>query len=302
MCGNQRERGEGNVARLNSLFGSHGEYTDTSIYGEYRAVERLAGGRLSTLYRGEHVQTREVVAVKVLSDYGCQVANKLTQRLGKPWEGERASKLQHPNVVRTLAYGKAHDRYYIVMEYLPGGNLAGLLQMHSPAVEGRKIETMRQAARGLEYVHSRGVIHRDISPRNVMLAADGTAKLIDFGVSISKADVVLKRGLRTGRPGYMAPELIRDYKYNESTDIYAFGVSLYYVATGQPPRQTSEDPFEALAMVLNTPIPPPRSVRPTISPRLEKIILRAMEPHPFARYPSVTRLLDDLLGVTDADL
>jgi len=290
------------VALLHQLFGSREEYADTSIYGSYRAVERLAGGRLSTLYRGEHVQTRETVAVKVLSDYGCRVADKLTQRLAKPWEGERASKLEHPNVVHTLAYGKARNRYYIVMEFLAGGNLASLLQTHSPAVEGRKIEIMRQAARGLEYVHSRGLIHRDISPRNVMLTADGAAKLIDFGVSISKADHVLKRGLRTGRPGYMAPELIRDYMYDERTDIYAFGVSLYCVATGRPPMRTSEDPFEALAIVLNTPIPRPSSLRPSISPRLEKIILRAMEPNARARYLSVSRLLDDLAGVTDADL
>ncbi|HUT32589.1 MAG TPA: serine/threonine-protein kinase [Planctomycetota bacterium] len=290
------------MARLREFFGSYGEFADTSVYGEYRVIDRLAGGRLSTLYRGEHVQTHEVVAVKILSEYGCRVADKLTQRLAKEWEGERALKLQHPHVVRTLACGKQYGRYYIVMEFLAGGNLSSLLQMKSPAVEGRRIEIMRQAARGLEYVHSRGIIHRDISPRNVMLAADATAKLIDFGVSISKADVVLKRGLRTGRPGFMAPELIRDYKYNEGTDIYAFGVSLYSVATGRQPLRTSDDPFEALAMVLNTPIPPPSSLRPTIRPRLEKIILRAMEPRPHARYPSVTRLLDDLAGVTDADL
>jgi serine/threonine protein kinase len=262
----------------------------------------LAVGRLSTLYRGEHVRTHEVVAVKVLSEYGCRVADKLTRRLGKQWEGERAQKLNHPNVVRTLACGREHGRYYIVMEYLAGGNLTSLLQMRSPAVEGRKIEIMRQAAKGLEYVHSRGVIHRDISPQNIMLAADGTAKLIDFGVSISKADRVLKRGLRTGRPGFMAPELIRDYKYGEGTDIYAFGVSLYHVATGQAPFRTSDDPFEALNIVLNTPIPPLSSLRRTISKRFEAIILRAMEPKPQARYQSVARLLDDLAGVTDADL
>lgn len=290
------------MAPLGQIFGSHGGYADTSVYGGYRAAERVAVGRLSTLYRGEDLRTHEAVAVKVLSEYGCRVADKLTQRLGKEWEGERASKLQHPHVVRTLAYGKAHGRYYVVMEFVAGGNLAGLLQSHSPAIEGRKIEIMCQAARGLEYVHSRGVIHRDISPRNVMLAADGTAKLIDFGVSLSKADVVLKRGLRTGRPGFMAPELIREYKYNESTDIYAFGVSLYCVATGQPPLRTSEDPFEALAIVLNTQIPQPSSIRPSISKRLEAIILRAMEPRAHARYPSVARLLDDLSRASDADL
>lgn len=290
------------MALLERLFGSYGEYSDTSVYGGYRAIERLALGRLATLYRGEHLKTHEAVAVKVLSEYGGRVADKLTRRLRKEWEGERARKFEHPHVVRTLACGKEHGRYYLVMEYLAGGNVATLLQMKSSGIEGRKIEIMRQAARGLEYVHSRGVIHRDISPQNIMLTGDGTAKLIDFGVAIAKGDQVLKRGLRTGRPGFMAPELIRDYKYNESTDVYAFGVSLYCMATGQPPFRTSDDPFEALAIVLNTPIPRPGALRPSISPRLEKIILRAMEPRAQARYPSVTRLLDDLAGVTDGDL
>ncbi len=290
------------MALLDRLFGSAQGYSDPSVFGEYRAVERVAVGRLSTLYRGRHVRTGEVAAVKVLSEYGCRVADKLTQRLGKEWEGERALKLAHPNVVRTIACGKEHERYYVVMEFLPGGTLASLLHDKSPAVEGRKIEIMRQAARGLEYVHSCGVIHRDISPRNVMLDAGGAAKLIDFGVSISRADHVLKRGLRTGRPGYMAPELIRDSTYDERTDIYAFGVSLYCVVTGQPPFRTSDDPFVALNIVLNTPIPAPSSLRPTISKRLEAVILRALEPQRQARYPSVTRLLQDMEGVTDADL
>ncbi len=290
------------MALLQRFFGSRGDYADTSVFGEYRAIERLAVGRLSTLYRGEHVRTHDLVAIKVLSEYGGRVADKLAQRLGKDWEGQRACKFEHPNVVRTLTCGKEHGRYYIVMEYLAGGNLATLLQMKSRAVEGRKIEIMRQAARGLEYVHSRGVVHRDVCPQNIMLSGDGTAKMIDFGVAISSRDHVLKRGLRTGRPGFMAPELIRDYKYNHCTDVYAFGVSLYQVATGRPPVRTSDDSFEALSIVLNTPIPPPSALRPSLSKRLEAIILRAMEPRALARYPSVTRLLDDLAGVTDEDL
>lgn len=290
------------MALLDRFFGSAGGYADTSVFGEYRALERLAVGRLSTLYRGEHLGTREVVAIKVLSEYGGRVADKLSRRLGKDWEGERARKLVHPNVVHTIACGKEHGHYYVVMEYLAGGNLATLLQMKSPVIEGRKIEIMRQAAKGLEYVHSRGVIHRDICPRNIMLSGDGTAKLIDFGVAISARDQVLKRGLRTGRPGFMAPELIRDYRYDQRTDVYAFGVSLYCVATGQPPFRTSDDPFEALAIVLNTPIPPPSALRPSISKRLEAVILRAMEPRPQARYPAITRLLDDLAGLSDTDL
>ncbi|HPD16422.1 MAG TPA: serine/threonine-protein kinase [Planctomycetota bacterium] len=290
------------MALLDRLFGSHGENADPSVYGEHRATERIAVGRISTLYRGEHVRTREPVAIKVLSEYGDRVADKLTQKLKKPWEGERALALQHPNVVRTIACGREHGHYYIVMEYLAGGNAASLLQIKSPLVEGRKIEIMRQAARGLEYVHSRGIIHRDICLRNIMLAADGTAKLIDFGVAAHKNDRIRDTGRRTGRPAYMAPELIRHNHFDERTDIYAFGVALYELACGQKPYRTSDDPQEALTIVLNTPIPGPSTVRPSVSRPLEKIILQAIDPRPQARYQSVSYLLDDLSRVTDADL
>ena len=290
------------MAFFRQLFGLHGDGEQAEVYGDYRAIEKIAQGRLSTLYRGEHVKTGEVVALKVLSEHGCRVADKLTRRLKKEWEGERALKLQHRNVVRAIACGKQQGRYYIAMEFLSGGTLAGLVQAKSPEIEGKKIDILRQAARGLEYIHSRGVVHRDISPRNVMLSAYGVAKLIDFGVAINKSDHVLKRGLRTGRPGFMAPEVIRDYRYDEGTDIYALGVSLYWVATGQRPFRTSDDTFEALGQALNTDVPAPRSIRPSISPRLEAIILRAIEPRPQVRYPSFTRLLDDLAGVSDDDL
>jgi serine/threonine protein kinase len=265
-------------------------------------LDRVAQGRLSTLYRAKLVRTGETVALKLLSEYGCRVANKLSRKLKKDWEGARALKLSHPNVVRTIACGRERGRYYIVMEFLSGGNLSGLLRSDSPAVQGKKIEIMRQAARALEYVHEQGTIHRDVCPRNVMLDADGDAKLIDFGVAATKGDRVRNVGTPAGRPGYMAPERVRHNRFNERTDIYAFGVSLYEVATGQRPFRVSEETYRALASMLNIGFPPPRKVRPSISPRLEAIILRAMATRPDARYPSMTVLLEHLADVTDDDL
>ena len=290
------------MALLQQLFGPHGDGSESGTYGEYRLLERVATGRLSTLYRAEHVKTGEVVAVKVLSDYGCRVSDKLTRKLKKEWEGERALKLQHRNVVRSIACGNQHGRYYIVMEYLTGGSLASLMLAKSPVIEGKRIDLMRQAARGLEYIHSHGVIHRDISPRNVMLSGYEVAKLIDFGVAANKGDRIRNTGRRTGRPAYMAPELIRTNHFDEQTDLYAFGVSLYEVVTGQRPFHVGDDPFEALSQVLNAEVPPPSRLRPTVSKRLEAILVRALDPRRHVRYPSVTRLLDDLAGVSDDDL
>jgi len=251
------------------------------VYGGYRLLELVSQGRISRLYRGENVQSGEVVAVKVLTDYGCKVARKLQHKLKKDWEGERARKL----------------------EFLSGGNLLSLLRSHSPAIEGRKVEIMRQAAAGLEYVHRCGVIHRDVCPRNIMLAADGTAKLIDFGVAANRGDRIRDVGQRTGTPAYMAPELVRTNHFDELTDIYAFGVSLYEVATGQRPiKFTDDNPQAIAAAILNATITPPRQLRPSISQPLERVIVRAMDRRRHVRYPSMTRLLEDLATVSDDDL
>jgi serine/threonine protein kinase len=188
------------------------------------------------------------------------------------------------------------------MEFLYGGTLAALLQASSPAVQGKKIEIMRQAARGMEYVHGRGIIHRDICPRNVMLSAYGVAKLIDFGVAANKDDRIRDTGERTGRPAYMAPELIRTNHFDERTDIYAFGVSLYEVATGHRPFPSRDDAREAVAAVLNTEIVPPRQARPSMSQRLDALIRKAMAPRALERHPTVAALLEDMAGVSEADL
>lgn len=290
------------MALWRELFGSESVPEGAGVYGDFEVVERIARGRLSTLYRATHTKTGEVAAVKVLSDYGGRVAEKLTKRLKMEWEGERALKLEHRNVVRTTACGKEHGLYYIAMEFLPGGNLTELIRSKAQSIDGKRIDIMRQAARGLEYVHGCGIIHRDICPRNVMLSAYGVAKLIDFGVAANRGDRIRNTGRRTGRPAYMAPELIRTNRFDDRTDVYAFGVSLYEVATGQRPFQVSDDTFKALSSMLNAEAPLPRALRPSVSERLEAVILRAMAPRARDRYPTMTALLDDLEGLSDDDL
>ena len=290
------------MALLHQLFGPGGPPQPGDVYGGCRLLDKIAESRYSRLFRGEHAESHETVAVKILTDYGCQVATKLSRKLKKEWEGERLLKLEHRNVVRTFAAGKQRGRYYVVMEYLPGGNLANLLAIGSPTIEGKKIDLMRQAARGLEYIHSRGTIHRDICPRNIMLSAYGMAKFIDFGTAATKGDRLRNTGKRTGRPAYMAPELIRTNHFDERTDLYAFGVSLYEVVTGRRPFHLSDNTFEAITAALNTEIQRPRQLRPSVSQRLEGIIMRALAQRPDVRYPSAAVLLNDLADVSEADL
>jgi len=284
------------------LFGSDTTLARTDVYGDYQIADPIARGRLSTLYRGTHVQTGEVAAIKVLSDYACRVADKLTRKLKKDWEGQRQLKLEHRHVVRTIACGKEHGRYYIIMEYLPGGNLQDLLRSGAQSIEGRRVEIVRQAGRGLEYVHEQGIIHRDICPRNVMISAYGAAKLIDFGVAAERGERIRNTGQRTGRPVYMAPELIRTNRFNDQTDIYAYGVSLYEAVTGDRPFHLVDDPYKAMTAKLNMDPVPARKLRPSLSQRLERVILRGMAPSPKDRFGKMTEVLDALEGIDDGDI
>ncbi len=280
-------------------FGSRASSSEAEIFAKYRLHDVVARGRLSVLYRGEVAKSGEIVAVKVLTGYACQVADKLTRKLKKQWEGERALELQHPNVVRTLDCGKSQGRYYIVMEYLEGGNLSQLIHRCDPNIEGRRVEVMRQTVRGLGYVRRCGTIHRDVCTRNVMLDGDGVAKLIDFGVAANKGDRIRDTGKRTGRPSHMAPELIRTNRFDERTDIFALGVALYEACTSQRPFPSREEVFETLSSVLNAEAMPPRKVNPQISERLERVILRTLAPDRSLRYASCDDLLADLERVDD---
>ena len=285
------------------LFGSTLTLPGAETYGDYEVVEKIAQGRLSTLYRGAHVESGEEVAIKVLSNYACKVADKLTRKLHKDWEGSRALKLEHRHVVRTIEAVREHGRYHIVMEFLAGGTLSDLARSHAKGIQGRRIEIMRQAALGLEYIHAQGIIHRDISPRNVMLSSFSVAKLIDFGVAAERGDRIRNTGQRTGRPAYMAPELIRTNRFNDQTDVYAFGVSLYEVTTGQRPFKVRDtDPFRALSSILNAEPKRPSQLRPSISTRLEEVILTAMALEPKKRYHTMTEVVEALEGIDEGDL
>ncbi|NQT87450.1 serine/threonine protein kinase [bacterium] len=287
---------------VHRLFGRGPNPEPGQTFGDYMLLERIGEGKLSYMFRGENTTTGEVVAVKVLTDYGCDVADKLTRKLKKDWEGERAVRFEHPNVVRTFTQGVVHGRYYLVMEYLRGGNVAHLIRNNASKLEGRRVEIMREAGQGLAYVHGQGTIHRDICPQNVLLGEGDVAKLIDFGVSADKADRIRNTGTRTGRPAYMAPELIRSNHFDERTDIYAFGMSLYEMCTGTRPLRGNEDTFQALAAALNTEVPPPSSVLPSLNPRLERLILRCLETRAQRRFPSMLVLLEALEAFGDDDL
>ena len=282
------------MALLDKFFASQsGAGERPKQIGGYRLLTQIASGPMSTVYLAEGRDGSQVVA-KVLSEHGNRIAEKLSVKLKKPWEGERARPLSHPNVVRTLGCGKDKGHYYIVMEYLSGGSLAEHLRVHTPEIMKRRVEILIGAANGLAYVHEKGIIHRDVCPKNMMFDRAGTVKLIDFGVAIHRYDRLRPTEVRTGRPSYLAPELIRHNRFNTQTDIYAFGVMLYEVFAGRRPF-AADSREELMSLHLRAEPVPPSRIDPSISPEMDRVTLRALAKTPHRRYRTMRQLIAGLV-------
>lgn len=265
----------------------------------YKIVGEITAGTSATIYRAQDAAGNQV-AIKLLSEYSSMVAEKLTKRLGKPWEGPRIASLSHPNIVKVFRHGKTGDRYYIVMEYLPGGNLGLLLQYQDDPLKGRRLDIVKQIGRALAYVHSKGIIHRDMYPRNILFTSDGVPKLIDFGVAMQKGDRLRDTGVRTGRPRYMAPEVIKNNTFSELSDIFAFGITIFDTFGGRNPI-TATDRSVALLKQLEVELPPIRQFNPAASQDLERLIQKATQKDMALRFRTMEELLRALNALPPSD-
>ena len=260
----------------------------------YKLMEEIAEGGMSTIYKATSPKTQEIVAIKMLFPHYTKHKERM-QRLfmEKQVEGELASNLSHPNVIQTLSYGRIRDRYYFIMEYIGGTNLKYLISRRYRSLEENKLDIIKQAARGLSYIHSCGIIHRDICPKNILISKERNVKIIDFGLAISKTNRYKGLGERAGTPSYMAPEQVRALEPDERTDIYNFGVTMYELFAGKAPF-IGEDNFSRMQQnLIFEPVPLGRKV-PDIPSALEEIVSKAMQKEPIDRYKSMEELINDL--------
>ena len=225
-------------------------------------------------------------------------------------EAKIAARLTHPNIVQVYELGEQDGEFFIVMEYVKGKDLLRLLRTlaqtrpESPAVPPLVAAYIaRETARGLGHAHDhtdessapKPIVHRDISPQNIMLSYDGQAKLVDFG--IAKALDTMKEETRTGalkgKFAYMAPEQIGGHSPGPQSDIFAAGVVLHEMLTGRRLFKGASD-YETLQKVQNMPVPPPSSVVTTVSPELDAIVLQALERDRKLRYSKASHMARDL--------
>jgi tRNA A-37 threonylcarbamoyl transferase component Bud32 len=273
------------------------------LLGRYRITAQIGQGGMGAVYEAEHTLIGKRVAVKVLLDHYAR-KDAVVARLEQ--EARLASSIGHEHIVDITDFGETSDgRRFVVMEYLDGESLGARLRREGPLSEQRAIHIAHQAAGALSAAHAKGILHRDIKPENIFLLRRKDAdfvKVVDFGISKSlhtgsgeaSTPRLTQTGMVLGTPLYMSPEQARgEEDLDQRIDVYALGVILYEMVTGQVPFQGSNS-LSIIARVINEDPRPPRQLRPDLSRELEAVILHAMAKDRSARYASCDALAADL--------
>jgi eukaryotic-like serine/threonine-protein kinase len=256
-----------------------------------------SGGMASVVAARDRLLDRPV-AIKLLRE---DLAGDEAVRARFLAEARAAAGLSHPNVVAVYDVGVDAARPFIVMERVDGPTLAAHLRSTGPLPEA-EVEALADAIlAGLQVAHRRGLVHRDVKPGNVLLPADGGAKLADFGIAKSLDATVglTAAGEVLGTPRYLAPELLAGDPASHASDVYAVGVLLYELLTGGPPFDGPSPMSVALAHQRD-PVPPVAATRPDVDPALQALVDRALAKDPADRFPDATVMRAALRDVTNA--
>jgi tetratricopeptide (TPR) repeat protein/predicted Ser/Thr protein kinase len=263
----------------------------TLLNGRYYLDAELGRGGMGVVYRAQDRLLQRPVAVKVLSQDG--LGSEGRARLLR--EAQAAARLNHPNIVAVHDAGEAEGQSFVVMELVEGVSLFD----RKPETIDETIRMARQICNALEHAHRNGIIHRDLKPENVLVAPDGTAKLMDFGLARSIASRLSQEGAVVGTVFYLAPEQALGKPLDGRADLYALGVMLYEFTTGQLPF-AGDDPFAVITQHLHAPVVPPRAKNEVIPVALDTLIVRLMSKNPDERPASATAVIEMLDEVVSA--
>ncbi len=280
------------------------------IAERYRLIERVGEGGMGAVYRGEHVALRKRVAVKFLHAEMSRIAD-VVARFER--EAVAAANLEHPNIVAAHDFGKTKDgTFFLVMEYVDGGSLRDLLDKEGRLQPARVAHIARQIAAALQRAHALEIVHRDLKPENVVLVErEGDrdfAKVIDFGIAkvplgrlSGGGQALTQAGMVFGTPDYMAPEQALGGKVDHRADLYAFGVMVFEMLTGQRPFE-SDDVMALLGKHMTQPPPAASATAPpgVLSAAVDQVFDKALAKSPGARFDSAAefvKALDAALGI-----
>ncbi|MEZ5171437.1 MAG: protein kinase [Acidimicrobiia bacterium] len=255
----------------------------TVLNNRYRLTRELAGGGMGTVFTAEDTLLSRPVAVKVLH---ADLARDPGIRERFHHEALAAARLSHPGIVATYDTGDDDGVAYIVMELADGQTLRGAIDARGMMPPGVAADVAAQVADALEDAHRHGVIHRDVKPGNILVRADGRVQVVDFGIAKATGSADLTRtGMVIGTARYLAPEQAQGHGTDARTDVYALGLVLYEMLTGQVPFTRDTDMATAAARLTNYPRPV-QELRPEVPAPLAAVVLRALAREPSARYQS----------------
>ncbi|HEY7088633.1 MAG TPA: serine/threonine-protein kinase [Tepidisphaeraceae bacterium] len=270
----------------------------------YQVMEKLGKGAMASVYRARQLSLDRIVAIKVLPKR-MNESLEFVDRFFK--EGKAAAKLSHNNIVQAIDVGSTADNlHYFVMEYVEGKTLYDIMQP-PPIGEGKTtyseaeaLDITIQMADALAHAHRRGLIHRDVKPKNIILTPQGVAKLTDLGLAREKDDkqaAESEAGKAYGTPYYISPEQIRgEVDIDFRADIYSLGATMYHMVTGRPPFE-GETPSAVMHKHLKQPLVPPDHINTALSAGIGEIIETAMAKNRNERYASTEDMLEDLWAV-----
>lgn len=261
------------------------------IANRYEVFKHIGQGGMADVFLAVDTILNRQVAIKILRS---ELSTDAVSVLRFEREAQAATALTHPNIVDIYDVGDYKGHHYIVMEYVEGKTLKQVIQARGALLKEEAVDIMKQLVSAISEAHKRGIIHRDIKPQNVIVKADGTIKVLDFGIALAKGSMQLTQANNVmGSVHYLAPELARGESASVQSDIYALGIVLFEMLTGDVPFK-ADSAVQVALMHMRNEMPSVRVFNPTLPQSVENIVIRATAKDRTQRYVSCNEMLDDL--------
>ncbi len=268
----------------------------------YKVLGKLGAGAMAAVFKAKQLSLDRVVAIKVLPRK-LAINKQFIERFYA--EGRAAAQLNHPNIVQAFDVGQAGEFHYFVMEYVEGKTVHDLITENKRFTEQEALDIVIMVADALRHAHEKGLIHRDVKPKNILLMPSGIAKLADLGLARAVDDkeaALAEKGRAYGTPYYISPEQIRgEINIGPQADIYSLGATLYHMVTGNVPFN-GKNPTEVMQKHLKEPLVAPDHVNPKLSAGISEVIEMMMAKSRKQRYKNCGDLLVDLQAVRKSEL
>ncbi|MBI4461982.1 MAG: protein kinase [Acidobacteria bacterium] len=263
-----------------------------SVLGRYEILDELGRGAMGVVYKAYDPTVGRMVALKTVRlDASGSEREELIQRLRQ--EAHAAGRLEHPNIITVYDAGEAEGLFYLAMQFVKGRILSEMIGERTLLPVTQIVLLLEQVCDGLGYAHERGIVHRDLKPSNIIIAREGIAKIVDFGVAKIVEGGETKAGVVLGTPSYMSPEQAQGGRVDRRSDIFSLGAIAYELLTGEKAFPGNTPTAIVHKIVHDDPIPL-RVIEPGIDPAVEAIVRKALAKDPFKRYQSCQELEADL--------